>query len=372
MSTPLTQSFKSAPGRPIRVLIVDDSAVVRQILSRELARDPLIQVVGTAPDPYVAREKIIELEPDVLTLDVEMPRMDGITFLKKLMLFHPMPVIVLSSLTATGTQTALDALAAGATDVLCKPGSSYSVNDMGGALAERVKIAATTRIRRPTTTVSPKSEGLPGLSFTTDKIFAVGASTGGVAALTDMLGALPADAPGTVIVQHMPAKFTTSFAQRLNGMCKIAVKEAEHGDTVIPGRALLAPGGRHMVIRRSGARYHVELSDAPAVFHQRPSVELLFDSVATHVGRNAVGALLTGMGADGAKGLLRMRSAGGRTIAQDETSCVVFGMPMEAIKCGAAEVVVPLSDVARTMLMLVREMESKVVEVHSIQHRRIA
>lgn len=365
------QSVGSPVNQPVRVLIVDDSAVVRQILSRELARDPQIQVVGTAPDPYVARDKIIELQPDVLTLDVEMPRMDGITFLKKLMHFRPMPVIVLSSLTATGTQTAIDALAAGAVDVLCKPGSAYSVNDMGGALAECVKAAARTRIRR-TTTDSLGPAALPGLCFTTDKIFAMGASTGGVAALTEVLCALPADAPGTVIVQHMPARFTTSFAQRLDGMCRITVKEAEHGDAVIPGRALLAPGGRHMVLRRSGARYHVDLNDGPEVFHQRPSVEILFESVARDAGRNAIGALLTGMGVDGAQGLLSMRKAGARTLAQDEKSCVVFGMPMEAIKCGAAETVVPLNEVARTMLILVREMETKVAEVQSSPTRRSA
>jgi two-component system chemotaxis response regulator CheB len=339
------------------VLVVDDSSVVRTILSRELARDPMIDVVGTAIDPYVARDKIIELQPDVLTLDVEMPRMDGITFLRRLMQFRPMPVIVLSSLTASGTQTAIDALAAGAVDVLCKPGSSYSVNDVGPVLIEKVKAAARVRAR-PATSQAAGAGSLPNLAFTTDKIMAIGASTGGVAALTEVLTAFPADAPGTVIVQHMPPKFTASFAQRLDGICKVRVKEAADHDAVIPGRVLIAPGGRHVVLHRSGARYHVQLTDGPEVHHQRPSVEVLFDSVAQCAGRNAVAALLTGMGADGAKGLLHVRQAGGRTIAQDERSCVVFGMPMEAIKCGAAEQIAPLHEVARTMLGMVREAQS--------------
>lgn len=353
----------AAPARPVRVLIVDDSAVVRQLLTRELKRDPMIEVVGTAPDPYIARDKIVSLKPDVLTLDIEMPRMDGVTFLHKLMEHHPMPVIVLSSLTEAGTRTALEAMAAGAVEVLHKPGSAYTVGDMGAVLAETIKTAARARAR-PASAAPPvpvekrrpaAAEPRHSLAETTDKIFALGASTGGVQALTEVLTALPATAPGTLIVQHMPAKFTASFAGRLDGICAMEVKEAADGDTVIPGRALIAPGGLHMLLRRSGARYYVEVRDGPEVHHQRPSVEVMFNSVAKYAGANAVGAILTGMGADGATGLLAMRKAGARTIAQDEASSVVFGMPMEAIKCGGAEFVVPLPQVATKLLALARQ-----------------
>jgi two-component system chemotaxis response regulator CheB len=354
---------KLASARAIRVLIVDDSAVVRQLLSRELAKDPQILVVGTAPDPYVARDKIVELRPDVLTLDVEMPRMDGITFLTKLMQFHPMPVIVVSSLTATGTRTAIDALAAGAVDIVAKPGSAYSVEALSGLLIQKIKQASRARIpvaappdpRGGRAAAAHDDNNVPrAMAETTHKVLAIGASTGGVQALTTVLTAFPPDAPGTLVVQHMPPKFTASFAQRLNGMCKVRVKEAADGDLVIVGQVLIAPGGLHMVLRRSGAQYYVEVKDGPEAFHQRPSVEVLFKSVAQAAGANAVGALLTGMGADGATGLLNMREAGGRTLAQDEASCVVFGMPMEAIRCGAAEKVVPIEQIAREMLALAR------------------
>lgn len=345
----------------VKVLIVDDSAVVRQLLSRDLARDPQIRVVGTAPDPYVARDKIVELQPDVLTLDVEMPRMDGITFLRKLMHHRPMPVIVLSSLTATGTRTAVDALAAGAVDVLCKPDGSFSVGTLTSLLAERIKMAAKVRQVRPTVVptapvhVALRPATRLSMAETTHKIIALGASTGGVQALTEVLHAFPPGAPGTVIVQHMPPKFTASFAARLNETCNVRVKEAEHGDGIVPGTVLVAPGGKHMVVRRSGALYHVELNEAPEVHHQRPSVDVLFESVADYVGANAVGALLTGMGADGAAGLLKMRRAGARTIAQDEASCVVFGMPAAAIAAGAAERVVSLDRVAGTLMEFVSQ-----------------
>src|SRR5258705_2289888 len=294
-------------GRAIRVLVVDDSAVVRQLLTRELAKDPQILVVGAAPDPYVARDKIIELRPDVLTLDVEMPRMDGITFLKKLMQFFPMPVIVVSSLTATGTETAIDAMAAGAVDVVAKPGSAYSVEALSPLLIQKIKLASRARVARSTgqpaaaaVNIAQEDGGARSLSQTTHKVIAIGASTGGVQALTTVLTAFPADAPGTVIVQHMPPKFTASFATRLDGMCKVRVKEAADGDLVKPGHALIAPGGMHMILRRSGAQYLVQVKDGPEVFHQRPSVEVLFNSVAQAAGANAVGAILTGMGADGA------------------------------------------------------------------------
>jgi two-component system, chemotaxis family, protein-glutamate methylesterase/glutaminase len=345
----------------VKVLIVDDSAVVRQVLARELAKDPGIQVVGTAPDPYIARDKIVELNPDVVTLDVEMPRMDGITFLHKLMQHRPMPVIVVSSLTATGTQTAIDAMNAGAVDVVCKPGSAYSVGDLGKSLIEKIKVAARARVHAAAVH-APVQKGPAGgtiasaaMSATTEKVLAIGASTGGVQALTEVLTAFPPAAPGTVIVQHMPAKFTKSFADRLNQICRVEVREAQDGDSVIPGRVLIAPGGFHMLLRRSGARYLVELRDGPEVHHQKPAVEILFNSVAKVAGRNAVGAILTGMGADGALGLLEMRKAGARTIAQDQASCTVFGMPMEAIKVGAAERTIPLKDVARTILALAEQ-----------------
>jgi two-component system, chemotaxis family, protein-glutamate methylesterase/glutaminase len=342
----------ASPVRRTRVLVVDDSAVVRNMLCRELAKDPSIEVIGSAPDPYLARDKIVELNPDVLTLDVEMPRMDGITFLRRLMAHHPMPVIVVSSLTAQGTRTAVEALEAGAVDVLGKPGSAYSVENLSADLIQRIKQANRSRLiaRAPLAPRPPRPSRGGGLTTTTDKILAIGASTGGVQALTHILTEFPADAPGTLIVQHMPAHFTRSFADRLNSMCRVRVKEAEDGDGVFTGQALLAPGGKHMILRASGARYYVQIKDGPEVFHQKPSVEVLFQSTAQAAGRNAVGAILTGMGADGAKGLLCMRQAGARTIAQDEATCVVFGMPQEAIKCGAAERVVGLPEMARTLL----------------------
>lgn len=339
-----------ATGSKIKVLIVDDSAVVRQILARQLALDPDIEIVGTAPDPFIARDKIVALEPDVLTLDVEMPRMDGITFLAKLMQYHPMPVIILSSLTPQGSATALDALAAGAVEVLCKPGASYTVSDACTALAAKIKLAARAHVQAPRAAAAVLPAKGYALSETTNKIIAIGASTGGVQALSVVLPSLPADAPGTLVVQHMPANFTASFAQRLNTMCRMKVKEAQNGDSVVPGQILIAPGGFHMTLQRSGARYYVDVKDGPMVCHQRPSVEVLFASVAKNAGHNAVGAILTGMGADGAQGLLKMRQAGARTVAQDEESSIVFGMPKEAIAVGAAEKIVPLSNVAQCLM----------------------
>ena len=337
----------------VKVLIVDDSAIVRKILTQELSRHSGIEIVGTAPDPFIARDKIVALNPDVLTLDVEMPRMDGITFLRKLMKHHPMPVIVLSSLTPQGGQTAMEALDAGAVEVMCKPGGSFSVGDVCTVLVDKIKAASKARIdRAPTITHGGGAPQRLSMAETTNKIFAIGASTGGVQALTCVLSMLPANAPGTVIVQHMPAHFTTSFAQRLNGECAVSVKEAQDGDHVVPGRVLIAPGGWHMILQRSGANYYVTLRDGPAVCHQRPSVEVLFNSVAKYAGANAIGAILTGMGDDGATGLLNMRQAGAHTIAQDEESCVVFGMPKEAIARGGAERIVPLGKVAENLVML--------------------
>jgi len=353
-SSILKGTAPASQQRRVRVLVVDDSAVVRQLLSRELAKDPGIEVVGTALDPYIARDKIVELQPDVLTLDIEMPRMDGVTFLRRLMEHHPMPVVVVSSLTGPGTQTAVEAMAAGAVDVVGKPGSAYSVEQLSPVLIQKVKAAARARVRKlePRTHTATKQSERTAMAATTDKVIAIGASTGGVQALTEVLTAMPATAPGIVIVQHMPARFTASFAQRLDQICNMSVKEAAHGDAVVDGRVLLAPGGFHMVLRRSGARYHVEITDGPDVQHQKPSVEVLFNSVAKYAGANAVGAILTGMGADGAQGLLAMRNAGARTLAQDEATCTVFGMPMEAIKVGAAERIVPLGDVAKNLISL--------------------
>lgn len=336
----------------IKVLIVDDSAVVRKILSRQLNQRRGIEVIGTAPDPYIARDKILALEPDVLTLDVEMPRMDGITFLRKLMRYHPMPVIILSSLTPEGGKTAMEALAAGAIEVMSKPGPAYTVGDACNALVEKIKAASRARINERT--IAGPQDTAPSKRLhmveTTNKLFAIGASTGGVQALTRVLSALPANAPGTLVVQHMPAKFTTSFAERLNGECVVNVREAQNGDHIIPGRVLIAPGGLHMLLQRSGSNYYVTVKDGPPVCRQKPSVEVMFNSVAKYAGANAVGAILTGMGNDGADGLLNMRRSGAHTIAQDKASSVVFGMPKEAIELGAAEEVVPLSGIAKTMV----------------------
>jgi len=335
----------------IKVLIVDDSAVVRNVLSKRLNEYEGIEVVGTAPDPYIARDKIVALNPDVLTLDVEMPRMDGVTFLRKLMQYHPMPVIILSSLTQEGSGTALEALAAGAIEVICKPGISCTVGELCNLLADKIKLAA--RINLKALSVEKKNTGVSkrlSMTETTNKILAIGASTGGVQALSCVLPQLPSDCPGTVIVQHMPARFTTSLAHRLNNECAAKVREAQDGDHVIPGQILIAPGGFQMRLCRSGATYFVEVKDGEFVCRQKPSVDVLFESVARYAGANAIGAILTGMGDDGANGLLSMRKAGSRTIAQDEASCVVFGMPKEAIERGAAEAVVPLSDVTQTMI----------------------
>ncbi len=340
----------------IKVLIVDDSAIVRKILSEQLSRDSGIEVVGTAPDPYVAREKIVALNPDVVTLDVEMPRMDGITFLRKLMQHRPIPVIVLSSLAAKGSQVALEALAAGAVEVVCKPGTSYSVNDTCTALVEKIKTASRAQVDKLVSSESSSGGSVKRLAMaeTTNKVFAIGSSTGGVQALMEVLTAFPANAPGTLVVQHMPANFTKSFADRLNDNCAVTVSEARDGDRIVPGKVLLAPGGYHMMLRRSGASYYVTVKDGPMVCLQKPSVEVMFNSVAKYAGANAVGAILTGMGKDGALGLLNMRQAGARTIAQDEKSCVVFGMPKEAIEQGAAEKIMPLNQIAKGMIDLVQ------------------
>ncbi len=334
----------------IKVLVVDDSAVVRQILQSALSADPEIEVVGTAPDPFVARDLIVQRKPDVVTLDVEMPRMDGITFLRKLMHYFPLPVIVVSSLTPEGSGLALDALASGAVEVMCKPGAAFTVGDMGDELVEKVKIASRAKVKQIDR--SPRGAVSTALGRTTNKVIAMGASTGGTVALESILSRMPVDAPGIVIAQHMPAMFTKQFAERMNQVSEMEVREAADGDSVVPGVALIAPGDYHMLLKRSGARYFVNVKTGPMVHRQRPAVEVLFRSVARAAGRNAVGVLLTGMGVDGAQGLLDMRQTGALTIAQDEASSVVFGMPRAAIELGAAERVLGLDKIPAEMLRL--------------------
>ncbi len=339
----------------IKTLIVDDSAIVRKILSEELSRFPDIEVVGTAPDPFVARDKILKLQPQVITLDIEMPRMDGLTFLKKLMKHYPLPVIIVSSLTPKGSKLALEAMEIGAVDVIAKPGGSYSVGYMSDMLAEKIRIASVANISRRSDyqTDYEKPEPIRALAETTHKVIAIGASTGGTEALKEVLIKMPPNSPGIVVVQHMPANFTTAFAERLNSLSQVTVKEAGDNDSVTPGTALIAPGNYHMLLRRSGARYYVEVKDGPRVHHQRPAVDILFKSTAKYAGPNSIGVILTGMGSDGAEGLLEMKQAGAKTIAQDEKTCVVFGMPKEAIKLGAADKVVPLGQVAHEILRMV-------------------
>ena len=351
--------------KKIRVLTVDDSALMRQVLAALLAKDPDIEVVGAAPDPFIAREKIKALNPDVLTLDVEMPKMDGLTFLEKLMRGHPMPVVMVSSLTEAGCQTTLRALELGAVDFIAKPKIDLreGMEDIAQDLIAKVKAAASARIRSSKSQVSgskssPELEicnlkhatGSAAMIKTTDTIIAIGSSTGGTEAVKDVLEVLPPNTPPILITQHMPERFTKTWADRLNSLCRISVKEAQDGDSVLPGHALVAPGGYHMTLERSGARYTVRINQDPPVNRHRPSVDVTFASVARCAGANAVGVILTGMGGDGAKELLTMKQAGAFTIAQDEASCVVFGMPKEAIKAGAVDNVLPLGDIAGAIL----------------------
>lgn len=342
----------TAPKGVTRVLVVDDSALVRRILSEALSRHDDIEVVGTATDPYVAREKIAQLRPDVITLDIEMPRMDGLSFLSKLMRHFPLPVVVCSSLTPQNSETALRALSLGAVEVIAKPGSSLSASEIAEDLVRAVRAAAHARVTRLTAPVDAPVVTRPAIATfeSTNKIIALGASTGGTQALERVLREFPIDAPGTVVVQHMPEHFTASFAKRLNTVCSIRVQEARDGDYVVSGLALIAPGGKHLVLQASGARWVVRVKDGPKIHHQRPAVDVLFQSVARSAGRNAVGALLTGMGADGAKGLLAMREAGAYTVAQNEETCVVYGMPREAVKLNAAVDVLALDDIAGALL----------------------
>ncbi|MBW2340080.1 MAG: chemotaxis response regulator protein-glutamate methylesterase [Deltaproteobacteria bacterium] len=346
-------------NKRIKVLVVDDSAVVRKVFGDELSREKDIEVVGTAPDPYVARDKIVKLKPDVITLDIEMPRMDGLTFLKKLMRYYPLPVIIVSSLTSKGGKLVMEALSLGAVEVMSKPSSAYSVGEMGVQLVDKIRAVAMVNVEArgeesSEETIQPKMAS-EALSKTTNKVIAIGASTGGTEALKVVLTGMPPHAPGIVAVQHMPANFTAAFAERLNGLSAMTVKEARDGDSLANGVALIAPGNYHMLLKRSGAKYYVQVKTGPLVHHQRPAVDVLFHSVAEYAGGNAVGVILTGMGSDGALGLLKMKEAGARTLAQDERSCIVFGMPKEAIKLGAAEKVVPLNRIAQTALNLIVE-----------------
>ncbi|WP_226017276.1 chemotaxis response regulator protein-glutamate methylesterase [Novosphingobium sp. FKTRR1] len=351
--------------RKIRVLVVDDSASVRHVMTTILSEDPEIEVIAAASDPIVAARYIRDEVPDVITLDVEMPRMDGITFLRRLMSQCPLPVVMCSSLTEEGSETLLQALEAGAVDVILKPraGVADFLAEQNQRIRDVVKGAARARVRKrsgqapqaPTAKLSADvmlpAPGARAMSRTTEMVVCIGASTGGTEALREVLQALPANSPGIVIVQHMPESFTRSFAQRLDGLCEVGVKEAADGDSVLRGHVLIAPGGRHTMLVRQGARYTVSVRDGPLVSRHRPSVDVLFRSAARVAGSNAVGVILTGMGDDGAQGLLEMRQAGARTLAQDEATSVVFGMPKEALARGAAERAIPLGSVAREMLL---------------------
>jgi two-component system chemotaxis response regulator CheB len=343
-------------SRKIRVLVVDDSAVVRRVLSDSISKEPDLEVIGTAPDPFVARDKILALHPDVLTLDIEMPRMDGLTFLSKLMHFHPLPVVVISSVGQASCDVALQAIRLGAVEVLAKPSGPYSVGELGHLLGDKIRAAFVARLRKPGE-MAPAASSLPAgaphllapaapLLASTAGLIAIGASTGGTQAIEEVLLQIPEHCPPILIAQHIPPVFSASFATRLNTICRMEVKEARDGDLVTPGRALVAPGNFHMTLVRRDGVSRVAVADGPRVHYQRPAVDVLFHSIAQARVPKTVGVLLTGMGSDGAQGLLEMRQAGASTIAQDEASCVVFGMPKVAIEQGAAQKVLPLSKIA--------------------------
>lgn len=348
--------------RRTRVLVVDDSAIVRKVLSEILGAQPDLEVVGTAPDPYIARDKILSLSPDVLTLDIEMPRMDGLTFLNRIMRYHPLPVIVISSLAQSSTRAAMEALTQGAVDVLAKPGGPYSVGDLKEDLPRRIRAAA--RSRLSTQKPAGPAAGQPNApvpatalqAATRQMIIAVGASTGGTQAIERVLTALPAAMPPIVITQHIPPVFSTAFAERLNKVCALEVREAHGGETLTPGCAWIAPGNHHLVVERAGAAWRIRLDDGPKVCYQRPSVDVMFQSVTAAAGAASLAVLMTGMGSDGAEGMRALRNAGAETIAQDEASCVVFGMPREAIRLGAADHVLALDNIAP---LLVRQSRLK-------------
>lgn len=350
----------------IKVLIVDDSALVRQALTEILSSDPHIEVMAAAPDPFVAADRMRECTPDVITLDVEMPRMDGITFLQKIMSQHPIPVVMCSTLTESGSETAMKALEYGAVDIIVKPklGTKQFIEESRVSICDTVKAAAMTKGRQRLVhhvrEVAPKLTAdviiekptSKAMVQTTEKVVIVGASTGGTEALRVFLEMLPEDAPGIVIVQHMPEHFTAAFAKRLDSICRVTVKEAANNDSVVRGRALIAPGNHHTLLKRSGARYYVEIKDGPLVSRHRPSVDVLFRSAARYAGKNAVGVIMTGMGDDGARGMKEMFDAGSVNIAQDEASCVVYGMPHEAVKHGGVHKSMPLDTIAAEVLRL--------------------
>ena len=354
----------------IKVMVVDDSALVRQTLCDILNSDPEIEVVATAGDPFMAAEKLRTIVPDVITLDVEMPRMDGLTFLQKIMSQHPIPVVMCSSLAQEGSETALKAMEYGAVDIITKPrmGTKLFIEESRVMICEAIKGAAAARLGRPRPQRSTMKEVSPkytadvimekpnskAMIQTTEKVVVVGASTGGTEALRLFLEMLPEDTPGIVIVQHMPENFTAAFARRLDSTCRVTVKEAQDNDTVVRGRALIAPGNHHTLLKRSGARYYVEIKDGPLVSRHRPSVDVLFRSAARYAGKNAVGVIMTGMGDDGARGMKEMFDAGAINVAQDEATCVVFGMPNEAIKHGGVHKIMPLVHIAPEVLMLCR------------------
>ncbi|MDR5832684.1 chemotaxis response regulator protein-glutamate methylesterase [Caballeronia sp. LZ034LL] len=364
---------KTSAAPKIKVLCVDDSALVRSLMTEIINSQPDMQVCATAPDPLVARELIKLHNPDVLTLDVEMPRMDGLDFLEKLMRLRPMPVVMVSSLTERGNEITLRALELGAVDFVTKPkvGIRDGMLDYAEKLADKIRAASRARVRQhahPASAPAQASPHKPAPHFnnplvSTEKLVIVGASTGGTEAIREVLTPLPPDAPAVMIAQHMPPGFTKSFAQRLNGLCRITVKEAEHGERVLPGHAYIAPGHAHLVLARSGANYVAHLSDAPPVNRHRPSVDVLFHSAAQHAGKNAIGVILTGMGRDGAAGLLEMQQAGAYTLAQDEASCVVFGMPREAIAMGGASEVAPLTEISRRVMARLASMGERVQRV---------
>lgn len=358
--------------KKIKVLVVDDSALVRQTMQDILDSDPRIEVMATASDPYIAAEKIRSEIPDVITLDVEMPRMDGLTFLKKIMSQHPIPVVICSSLAGKGSETALKAFDYGAVEVIHKPalGTKQMLEESSTVICDAVVAASRAKAKRTSPDANlaqPKlsadviiAKARPdGVLQTTEKVVAVGASTGGTEALKDFLTAMPRDCPGIVIVQHMPEGFTAAFSKRLDSLCQITVKEAAHNDTVLPGHALIAPGNHHLLLKRSGARYFVEIKDGPLVSRHRPSVDVLFRSTARYAGRNAIGVIMTGMGDDGAKGMLEMKEAGAYTVAQDEASCVVFGMPHEAIKLGAVDKVLSLGTIPSEIMRIYQHAHTK-------------
>lgn len=362
---------------PCSVLIVDDSALVRNLLTTLIDAQPDMKVVGTAADPYIARERIKALNPDVLTLDVEMPRMDGLAFLEKLMRLRPMPVVMVSSLTERSSEITLRALELGAVDYVTKPKIDIikGIEESGREIIEKIRVAANAKvknlIRRPPARLEVEKKYtadavLPSINnrlTTTEKVVIIGASTGGTEAIKDVLVQMPADAPGILITQHMPAAFTSAFARRLDGLCRISVKEARDDERVLPGHAYIAPGDRHLLLSRSGANYVTQIADGPPVSRHRPSVDVLFRSAANCAGKNAIGVILTGMGDDGANGMLEMKQAGARTMAQDEESCVVFGMPKEAIARGGVDEIAPLPEMAARIISAVSSQGGRTIRV---------